>query len=289
MIPDWLNTSLYPFRPRLMTLEEGDLHYLDEGEGEPVLFVHGTPTWSFLWRDFIKDLRQTNRCVALDHLGFGLSDKPEDAIYSPRAHTGRLEDFIERLELENITLVVHDFGGPIGLNYALKQPERIRSVFIMNTWLWSNEGNQSIERASRLLSGPVGTFLYKQLNFSARVLLKAGFGDKRKLTKQLHKHYLKPFDTPDKRLAPYILAKELTGSNDWYTSLWEQRHKLSNIPMMIAWGMKDRFFPPAHLERWHQAFPNASITKYKRAGHFLQEESASSLIQQLEMFISAVE
>lgn len=282
MIPTWLNREFYPFEPRSVDLKEGRLSYLDEGEGDTILFVHGTPTWSFLWRDFVKGLSQANRCIAPDHLGFGLSDKPTEANYIPKAHAERLEAFIEALELKNINLVVHDFGGPIGLSYALEHPENIRSLIIMNTWLWSNEGNKAIERASGLLSGPVGKFLYKRLNFSARVLLRAGFADRSKLTKELHNHYTKPFDVPEKRLAPYILAKELTGSNDWYASLWEQRHTLSQIPMMIHWALKDSFFPPSHLARWQEAFPNASLYTYEQAGHFLQEEVPQALIQNLE-------
>ena len=289
MTPDWLEAKLYPFESHFMQLAEGRLHYVDEGTGAPILFVHGTPTWSFLWRDFIKSLRQTHRCVAPDHLGFGLSEKPVGADYTPKAHAERLETFIETLELKNINLVVHDFGGPIGLSYALRYPDNIRSLTLMNTWLWSNEGNKSIERANSLVSGPVGKFLYKRLNFSARVLLKAGFADKSKLTKELHKHYLNPFDTGDKRLAPYVLAKELTGSNAWYDSLWEQRHVLRQLPMMIHWGIKDSFFPPLHLARWQEAFPKVSVIPYETAGHFLQEEVTQALIQNLETFIVSPE
>jgi len=282
MTRSWLDPTLYPFEPRFMTVDGERLHYLDEGEGDPILFIHGTPTWSFLWRDFIKELRGTHRCIAPDHLGFGLSDKPAAANYTPQAHAERLALFIETLDLENFTLVVHDFGGPIGLSYALKRPEAVRSLFIMNTWLWSNEGNKTIERANGLLKGPVGNFLYKRLNFSARVLLKAGFADKTKLTKELHAHYLKPFDSPAKRSAPHALAKALTASNDWYASLWEQRYILNRLPMTIAWGMKDSFFPPAHLERWQEAFPNATVTRFEDAGHFLQEEVTDGLIQTLK-------
>lgn len=149
--------GLYPFEHRYVDLDAGRLHYVDEGEGEPLVFVHGTPTWSFLWRHWVNDLRQGFRCIAPDHTGFGLSDKPADGRYTPADHARNLEEFIQRLGLEDVTLVVHDFGGPIGLHYALENPDNVKRIVLMNTWLWSNRGNQAIESARRFLGVPSGT------------------------------------------------------------------------------------------------------------------------------------
>ena len=120
----WVNPSLYPFKSKFISLDEGQMHYVDEGKGEILLFVHGTPTWSFLYRDFITELSKDYRCIAVDHLGFGLSEKPLSFDGKPESHTDNLIVFIEKMGLTNITLVVHDFGGPIGLGAAIQNHEK---------------------------------------------------------------------------------------------------------------------------------------------------------------------
>lgn len=279
MKPAWLDATLYPFEPRYLDLEAGRLHYVDEGAGEPVVFVHGTPTWSFLWRHPIQALRGAYRCVALDHLGFGLSDKPEGADYTPAAHAARFDTLVDRLGLRDVTLVVHDFGGPIGLSHAVTRPENVRRIVVMNTWLWSNQGNRSVEWASRILAGGVGRFLYTRLNVSPRVLLRHAYADKRKLTKTIHGHYTGPFTNPAERFAPWVLARELTGSNDWYASLWERRHHLRGKPMAIVWGLADPLVGRAHLDRWRTAFPGAEVVALERVGHFVTEEAPERAVQ----------
>ena len=113
------------------------LHYIDEGRGDPVVMVHGTPTWSFLYRHVVKGLSKNYRCIAPDHIGFGLSDKPQGWSYTIEAQAKNLQVLLDSLDLEDITLVVHDFGGPIGLSYAIENPEKVSRLVIMNTWLWS--------------------------------------------------------------------------------------------------------------------------------------------------------
>src|SRR5690349_15504506 len=118
--PVWVNKTLFPFNSRWIKIDQHDLHYVDEGKGETILFVHGTPEWSFGFRDLIKNLRNDYRCIAVDHLGFGLSEKPAEGDYSCQAHAARLEKFIRALNIDTITLVANDFGGSIGLSYAIQ-------------------------------------------------------------------------------------------------------------------------------------------------------------------------
>lgn len=124
----WLNPSLNPFPTHDLDTGSGRMHYVDEGEGAPIVMVHGTPSWSFLYRQLIRDLSGSYRCIAPDQLGFGLSDKPETFAYTPAAHAQNLERLIDTLGLKDIVLVVHDFGGPIGLSYALTHPENVRAL-----------------------------------------------------------------------------------------------------------------------------------------------------------------
>lgn len=125
---DWLDTAEYPFRHHYADLRNGKMHYVDEGKGDVILFVHGTPSWSFLYRNYIKTFSADYRCIAIDHIGFGLSEKSESFVGSPQEHARNLSEFIRKLELQNITLVVHDFGGPIGLAAAMDNPERIKKL-----------------------------------------------------------------------------------------------------------------------------------------------------------------
>ena len=286
MRPAWLDEAEYPFEPHGFVVDDHQMRYVDEGSGRPLVFVHGTPTWSFLWRRMVLALRDEYRCIAPDHLGFGLSDKPEAADYTPAAHAQRLEELIEHLDLRDVTLVVHDFGGPIGLSYALQHPQNVASVVVMNSWLWSNVGNRSVEGTSILVRSPVGRFLYRRLNLSPQVLLKTAFADKGTLTPALHAQYLGPFPTPASRVAPWILARELSGSNDWYASLWEARDVLADIPALVMWGTKDPLFPLTHLERWRTALPGARVERLDRSGHFVQEEAPEEVISAIRSFLT---
>ncbi|CAN5743353.1 hypothetical protein BH24DEI2_BH24DEI2_16170 [soil metagenome] len=147
--PPWLDPLLYPFASHWLEVGPGRMHYLDEGTGPTVVMVHGTPSWSFLYRHLVRELSPDYRCVAPDNMGFGLSDKPAEFAYTPVAHAENLETFIDTLALKDIVLVVHDFGGPIGLSYALKHPENVRALVVMNTWLWHN---RPLEQAGKLLA-----------------------------------------------------------------------------------------------------------------------------------------
>lgn len=271
--PAWLNRTAYPFRSRVMELADGQIHYVDEGQGPTLLMIHGTPTWSFLYRKLITALAPSYRCIALDHLGFGLSVKPPGGQYRPEDHARRLREFIERLGLRDIVLVVHDFGGPIGLSYAIDQPENVRALVLCNTWMWSLRGKPSVERLGRIMGGPVGRLLSTRLNFSPRVLLRAAWGDKASLTPEIHDHYTKVFPTPADRQAPWVLARELLGSSTWFAQLWEQRKRIADKPALLLWGMRDPTFTPADLARWQALFPDAGVVRLEKAGHFVPEEA----------------
>lgn len=275
--PPWLDRSEYPFAPHHVETADGRIHYVDEGEGPPVVLVHGTPTWSFLWRRLIADLSETHRVVAPDHLGFGLSDKPPSAPYGPEAHARRLAALVDGLGLRDVALVVHDFGGPIGLSYALERPENVRALTLFNTWMWSRADDPATVRAGKLFGGALGRLLYTRLNLSPRFLLPAAYGDRVKLTPEVHRHYLRPFPDAASRLAPWTLARELIGSSAWYDALWARRAALADKPTLIVWGEKDPAFGAADLDRWRGALPGAEVHVFPEAGHFVQDEEPDAL------------
>lgn len=209
----WIDRTEYPFTPHYLDLHMGRMHYVDEGQGgPPVVMVHGTPTWSLLYRRLIKELSGSYRCIAPDNIGFGLSDRPDGWSYRPEDHARNVRTLIERLDLRDITLVVHDFGGPLGLSYAVERPDNVRALVLFNTWMWSLADDVSIKRGAGLFSGPFGRFMYRRLNFSPRMMIRLAWGDKSKLTRGIHRHYIDAFETPQDRPA--------TRRGRWRVSSW---------------------------------------------------------------------
>ncbi len=274
----WLNSDEYPFKSYFMETAEGRLHYIDEGEGEVLLFIHGTPTWSFLYRNYFKALRKNYRCIALDHLGFGLSDKPSDFAGTPEYHAKNLSNLIEMLDLKDITLIVHDFGGPIGLSYAVDHPENIKKVVLFNTWMWATKDNPDAIKVDKILHSKVGNFLYLNTNFSPNFLFKRAFHDRSKLKRSIHLQYRRPFSSKESRTGLLNIGKSLIGSSDWYETLWSRVEGISDLPFLILWGTKDIFINEEYLDRWSVRLNKAQVHRFE-AGHFVQEEKVLETIK----------
>jgi haloalkane dehalogenase len=277
--PDWLDRSEYPFRSRSFATPAGAMHYLDEGEGRPVVFVHGNPSWSFGWRKTIAALLPSRRCIAADHLGFGLSDKPAEFSYLPADHARNFAALMQALDLRDITLVVGDWGGPIGLSYALDHPDRVAALVVTNTWMWSVRRDWYYQGFSRFMGGPLGRWLIRKHNFFAARVLPAAFGDKRRLTPAIHRHYLAPLASPAERKGCWVLPGQIIGASPWLASLWQRREALAGKPMLIAWGMKDIAFRKKELARWTAAFPAARVVRYDDCGHYVAEEHGEELAE----------
>lgn len=282
----WVDREAYPFEPHYFESDDGRMQYVDEGKGEPIVMVHGTPSWSFLYRDLIKALAPKYRCIAPDHLGFGLSDKPQHAAYRPADHAHRLHALIEHLELDSFTLIVHDFGGPIGLSHAINQPHTVRSLILFNTWMWSLRGEGAAEVAGILGRGRLGTVVFQNLNFELRVLFKRVWGNKAKLSSALHQQYLGPFPQPRDRQAILSLARELRDSSAWYEALWRQSERIKDIRALLLWGLKDPIFKARHLARWQALFTNAQTITFPAAGHFVPEEERDTLTRPVRQFLA---
>ena len=180
LTPSWVNRDLFPFQSRFVEIDGHQMHYIDEGSGPVILFSHGTPEWSFGWRDLVQGLRGQFRCIAPDLLGMGLSDKPANADYSCAAHSARLEQFIEQLGLRDINLVANDFGLSIGLSQAICHPENIRKICVFNGWMWRLDTDPHYNRPAKMIDSWLGRVLYKQFNFPVNVIMPAPFGNKKK-------------------------------------------------------------------------------------------------------------
>jgi haloalkane dehalogenase len=284
----------YPFASRLAELAAGRMHYLDEGPANEaarargtLLFVHGTPTWSYEWRHLIRALSPDVRCVALDHLGFGLSERPRNFPYTPEAHARNLLEFARALDLRNVTLVVHDYGGPIGLPLCLEEPDRVQRLVLTNTWMWSFEDDRDMINKARIAGGVLGRLLYRHANMSLKILMPSAYGNRRKLTAPIHRQYLDRFpDAWSREAVLWALARAILGSSSFYRSLWERRSRLRGRPALLAWGMKDIAFGPRYLERWREVLPEAQVMELAGSGHWPHEEEPDRMIARLREFIA---
>jgi len=280
---DWINRSLYPFESRFLFLESGRMHFVDEGSGGPIVMVHGNPTWSFVYRELIKGLSPPFRCIAMDHIGFGLSDKPEGWSYRPADHAGNLEKLIETLGLKKITLVVQDWGGPIGLSYAVRHPDNVRSIVILNTWMWPVSGVLHYELFSRLMGGAPGRFLIRRFNFFVTVLMRQMFHGK--MPKEVYRHYVMPLNHPKDRKGCRVFPKEILGSGQWLAGLWSRREVLRTKPALILWGMRDIAFRKQELNRWTRFLPHARVERFEKTGHFVQDEKGEDICPIIDAFL----
>ena len=285
MANHWLDKSEYPFTSNYFDINGQKLHYIDEGKGEIILFVHGTPSWSFDYRKVIKTLLKNYRCVAIDHIGFGLSDKPEHYDYSTQNHSKTIEKFVLEKNLENITLVVHDFGAAIGLNFAMQYPEKIKRLVILNSWLWSSKTDPDFIKLSKILKSPLLPFLYRYLNFSPKFILPKSFGDS-KISKNLLKQYTKPFADKTKRNGTLAFIKSLLNDQDWFEQLWNKRQTISNKPTLFVWGMKDPVIKPHYLDKFVSGFTNSKTIRLETSGHFPQEEQAEAVTKSIFAFLA---
>jgi haloalkane dehalogenase len=285
-IPGWLDRDAYPFAHRWLDVGGGRrVHYVDEGTGDTILFVHGTPTWSFDWRHLIRGLSRSHRCIAPDLIGFGLSDRPRDFPYTPEAHAAAIATFVERLDLRDLTLVVHDFGGPIALPLALERPGRVRRLVVINSWMWSFVGDRAMEGKARIAGSLVGRFLYRWANLSLRVITPSAYADRSKLTPAIHAQYLAPFrDRWSRGAVLWPLARALLGSSAYYEQLWSMRDRLRDIPVLIVWGTKDAAFPPHQLDRWKSAVPHARVVALP-VGHWPHEEAPADTLAAVQSFV----
>lgn len=285
---DWLDRAAFPFESRFLETRFGRVHYVDEGprDGELVLLVHGTPSWSFEYRHLIPVLARTRRVIAVDHLGFGLSERPADFAYTPEAHTAVLREVIDRLQLTRFALLVHDYGGPIALPIAVAEPERISSLVLLNTWFWSLQTDREFLRLARFAASFVGRLLYRWFNASLRLIMPSAYADRRKLTPRVHAQYLAPFRLrADRERVLWTLARSLVSSSPSFGKIWDGRARLGAIPSLVVWGLGDSALKPYMLERVRAALPHARVETLAGVGHWPQEEAPDAVARLLDGFL----
>lgn len=275
--PDWLDRDLYPFRDRYVEVEGCRVHFIDEGSGPPLLFLHGNPTWSFLYRNVVSGLGDRFRCVALDYPGFGLSTAPDGYGFTPAEHARVVRGFVERLELSELTMMVHDWGGPIGLHVAAGDPARMRAVVIGNTWGWPLRGDRRVEMFSRIVGGPVGRFLVRRFNAFVSPGIPMNV-KRRRLSGKEMAAYVGPFPTPPSREPVAVLPRELLASSGFLSEVEAGLDRLRHLPALIVWGNRDVAFKKPVLDRWERTFPRHRTVILHGAGHYIQEAAPDDIV-----------
>jgi haloalkane dehalogenase len=274
--PAWVPDDLYPFESHYVDVAGSRVHYLDEGSGPPLLLLHGNPTWSFLYRNIIAGLRDRYRCLAVDYPGFGLSSAAPGYAFTPAEHANVLGLLVGQLDISDVTMMVQDWGGPIGFAVATRQPERFSAFVIGNTWAWpkTDPGTQLF---SRLLGGPIGRRLIANRNFFVEKALPGGVR-KGNLPEAVMNAYRGPFPTPASRRPTAVFPREILGSRPFLADIERRLPALADRPALLVWPTKDVAFRDRERRRWEQLFPDHHTVILEGAGHYIQEDAGDEIV-----------
>jgi haloalkane dehalogenase len=283
--------ALYPFDSHYLPLGDVRMHYVDEGTGRPVLMVHGNPTWSFYWRRLIERFRGDYRVVAVDHIGCGLSDKPQQYPYTLQRHIDNLGALIDQLDLRDTTLVAHDWGGAIGLGAAVAHADRFRSFVLLNTGAFPPP---FIPWRIRMCRIPwLGSWCIRRLNLFARAALWMAVAKPERLTPAVRAGLLAPYDNWENRIAIDRFVRDIPATAHhptWQTlaDLEQALQGLSEQPCQLFWGMRDWCFRPTCLDRFLRIFPKAEAHRLADASHYVVEDAYDQIIPRLDRFLAGL-
>ena len=264
-----VNKKLFPFKNNFIKIKKGiDVHFVDEGKGPVILMLHGNPTWSFLYRKMITALKSDFRVIAPDYPGFGLSPTPQNYDFLPSTQSDIIEQFIQKLNLKDIIIVMQDWGGPIGLNFATKYPHIVKGMVIGNTWAWPLQ-RIGQKMFSHLMGGILGRWMARSFHGVWHVFMKKGFI--KSPSKEELQMYKAPFTEGENYKQTAIFPKELYNSSTFLSKIESSLHQLKEKPVLFSWGNKDFAFQQPELNIFKSFFPNHSV-KNLHAGHFWQDE-----------------
>ena len=284
---------LYPFENHWLELDELRLHYLDEGSGEAVVAVHGNPTWSFYYRDLVRDLRDEYRVIVPDHMGCGLSDKPGDDAYEYTLNR-RIGDFsrlMDDLGLDDINLVVHDWGGMIGLGWAVRNPERIKRLVILNTAAFHLPKSKGFPwQLWMVRDTPLGPLMVRGFNAFARGATRAAC-TRKSLSKEVRDAYCAPYDSWADRIATLRFVQDIPlGPGDpGYDIVSDTAARLEVFrerPVLVCWGDKDFVFDQHFLAEWQRILPGADVHRFADCGHYIFEDASEEILPLIRTFLA---
>lgn len=286
--------TLFPFKRNYLDRNGQQYHYLNEGSGEPVVMVHGNPSWSFYYRNLVKSLSANFQCIVPDHIGCGLSDKPadKDYQYTLKNRIDDLEALLDSLKInENITLVVHDWGGMIGLGYAARHPQRIKRLVILNTAAFHLPENKSFPAALLICRNTyLGTVLVRAFNAFSSVASYAGV--KRKpMAKAIRQAYVAPFNSWKNRISTLRFVQDIPllphhKNYQLVSDISDSLVHFQKVPTIICWGLKDFVFDKHFLKIWKEKMPHAQVNEFDDCGHYILEDASEQVIPLIETFMA---
>jgi haloalkane dehalogenase len=286
--PTWLDERLYPFESRYVEIKGNRVHYVDEGKGPTLLFLHSGPAWSFIYRNFMLGLRDRFRCVALDYPGFGLSTANEDYGYSLAEHSEIVEKFIQRLDLCEVTMMVHDAGGPIGLGVAVRRPDLFKALILTDTFGWAlSDHNPSVARMLRFVSGPVFGFFNQTFNLLPWIV--ATFAARRrKLSKAERAAYTKAFPTRESRRRIQTLFRDLYVQEAYMRDVEQGlKQHLNDLPVLLMYGENDAAVQAGFMSRFEEIFPRHRSVLIEGEQHFPHEGAPEEMVAAIKDWWSA--
>lgn len=284
--------ALYPFQSHFVDVPGGRIHYVDQGprDAPTVVCVHGNPTWSFYWRALIQALSNQYRVLAPDHLGCGLSDKPQAGFdYRLASHVDNLRRVLDEAGVEAATLAVHDWGGAIGMGVATRDPSRFDGFVVTNTAAFRSE-RIPMSIASVRIPG-FGALAVRGLNAFARAAtVRASEKGLKDVVKQ---GLLHPYDSWANRIATLRFVEDIPMSNEhpsWSTlvDIEEGLHRLTDKPMLLVWGDADWCFGPWFRAEWERRFPKAEVHAFPDVGHYVMEDAPDEVSRLSRTFLDRV-
>ena len=280
--------DLYPFTSHAMELDSYKYHFIDEGQGETLLMLHGNPTWSFYYRNLVLGLKQSYRCVAPDHMGMGKSDKPQNYNYTLSQHIDNLEALVDKLSLSDITLLVHDWGGAIGMGFAVRHPQKIKRLVLFNTAAFLSK---KIPVRLKLCRVPgFGDIAIRGFNAFALAAVGMACKNKERMTDEVRAGYLAPYNNYANRIGTLRFVQDIPMSSDALSysvvkNIEENLEQFKSLPVMIAWGAKDFVFNDHFLKKWQGIFPEAKVHRVQDAGHYVVEDAYERIIPWVQEFL----
>jgi haloalkane dehalogenase len=283
----------YPFASKFMDRHGMRLHYVDEGRGESLVMIHGNPTWSYYYRRLIKAFSPRYRCIALDHLGCGMSDVPSEAQYeyTLASRVDDLTNLLQHLGLsDKLTLVLHDWGGMIGMAYADRHPETVKRIVLFNTAAFPLPKSKPFPWPLWLTRTAFGEWLVLRFNAFSRVAAWVGC-TRAKMPPDIRQGYVAPYAHPSRRLATLRFVQDipLREGDRAYLLVRDVASRLSQfaqVPVLICWGGKDFVFDRHFLEEWERYWPHAEVHRFPAAGHYIVEDQAAEIIPLMERFLA---
>jgi haloalkane dehalogenase len=279
--------ELFPYSSHYLELKNGArIHYVDEGERPVLLLLHGNPTWSFLYRHLIAELKSDFRVLAPDYPGFGLSTAPREYGFTPAEHAASMMELVERLDLHGVTLMMQDWGGPIGFAIAERQAARLDGFVIGNTWAWPLE-RTGHKVFSTLMGGWPGQFAAWCCNGVVRFFLSQGM--ERNLSAAELAMYLAPFAERAMRMPTHVFPAQLWEADTFLQTVYDGLPELSERPALIVWGLKDFAFQEPERSRFESLFPKHRTVLLENAGHFIQEDAPEEIAAAIRDWHSAID